>query len=645
MIEPTFDHGEMSAVVRRSMSYGMSYQAETQERWGLKAEDSRSLSDWMQLFYSTVACDIYTGFKHHDMAQEKVKYIADYLARVVTMSCLGEARYVVLCVLHELHVRGKEPATIKRLMDGRVGRWAKALLLSFARGKQPYHSPDYDAARWAALVAEGDDWTDEDLPHIVQLDGGGSRDLAVLSKPPMGLTPLEQARLARSVFVMHTRFCGHQSPGDATDSVAGPLWAHGADLAVRYYAGKMSPMTFIDQVFDAVHNSSSILSKVVVTTNGDLEGWYLNWRQNASLDTLVMGSPRTVRQMFGIEDDDPVVPHLPLALAVRAHGNVSDPHDGAAIEQLTREAAVWWQNAEWQAVGESPGIAAADMFDWVWVVPCDGDTMSNHLTPPPKPWATLEETLAANRDASNKVASGVVHYWTQLPPMLRQWNYNHYRGANSYARAAQARIRAAVSGKYRYLWRPVSVAMPDTGSGARLVELFGTDSNLVTTHRCGLCAGKDRHLPGRLVACRGQFTWDEDLLDGSDCHSYLRGCLCKTLGFGCHEASIGECDECSGGNCYNGYDDCYCCDETCCHEDYVGDSCSADCECDTCMGAYCSQGQRGCCCQENSCCHGYEQGEECDEDCECGPCEDAREEARLAEEAEQEAEQEAAIVG
>lgn len=331
-----------------------------------------------------------------------------------------------------------------------------------------------------------------------------------------------------------------------------------------------------------------------------------------------------------------------------------DPTDTAAIETWTRKLAHWWQHeATWTAIGISPGLEPGFQFESV--APADNYRQPYAYTLPDHQEKNTHllskaEQMQLKWEASNKLAYGHVHYWTRLPDSLREFRYDQLFRAGNRVRESQARIRATMRGRYKYLWRPASFTPQTSTAAEKLVEVFGEAVLLAEPHSCSMCLGKDQHVMSRLrVTVDGLTLTDETKHKqhlGAYCHDGYANCFCSLLEYCCHAATAGECDgedEHEHGNCHVGEYDCYCADEACCHGGYHGDGCDDYCTCPTCEGEYCQQGQGGCTCDEDGeCCHEYATSLECSDECQCTDCEERRAEADA--EAEQEAEEEEVAV-
>lgn len=243
------------------------YELETGRNFDL--EIGSSLATIARNTYGIIALGVISG--KMDLVNTELRSTANAVARALTISCFGESRYSLGCVLTELLARSPKPEELRKRWehgDGLIGRTALAMCLSDPR------------SRGITIYPHG---------------GVVGRDAVNINAiKDMGLTVRQMAHVSRTILISSLRLLRGEQPG-----YAGTLWAYGADLVVRYWTGKLSPMMFLDHVFNLVHNGGQLLNKVYYSSGLSP---FLNTRRHAtpeSVATLV--EPEYALRVFDVD--------------------------------------------------------------------------------------------------------------------------------------------------------------------------------------------------------------------------------------------------------------------------------------------------------------------------------------------------------
>jgi hypothetical protein len=236
------------------------YRVETLKAAGLmKDEDGDSYDSLYRLaqeFYGHLAASILQG--NRNKAMPKIYPIAEKVAAALALSCLGEARYISGCTLNEI------------LMRCPPEKRAAVILGWF---KQIHPDKRNTIGSWHIANVEVNAVQPEKGHVSAHLSA--SRDSAVVPAMPSA----DMARIAYHVLIMSLRLHNTSHAG-----YAGAYWTYGAKMAHEYYTGKLSPVLFLDHVFNLVHNGGGILNKVFDYTHLTS---FLSFRRTASPETLV----------------------------------------------------------------------------------------------------------------------------------------------------------------------------------------------------------------------------------------------------------------------------------------------------------------------------------------------------------------------
>ena len=290
----------------------VSYGSTTLAKHNIKSPYGLSLTQHARAFYGALAAAQITG--NMALAREIIQPIAELFGRALLLSILGEARYEIKCAMHEIIVRAKPEYVTQEL-------WAKSRM-----GR--------------VLLSMGN--TDARLSknHDLQIsrDTAGEALFASM-KPPDGLSPVDMAHLARSVFGLHLAFTGTQN------SVGGAPWYNGADLCWRYLSGKITPIAFVDQVFDTMHNGGPILNK---TMEYNYLSEYLDFRQHATAEQVLAFAPLSVRKQFGM----PESPDLPTVLVRSMQTEAMLEKWRASVPEYNTPVEWWLAEAKYRPIGE-----------------------------------------------------------------------------------------------------------------------------------------------------------------------------------------------------------------------------------------------------------------------------------------------------
>ena len=285
----------IGSYTKKSVAHG--YNRNTLEQLGIEYDVPLVTS--ARRVYTAVAL----GLLHNkmDVAKEIVAERAETMAAQLLMSCIGESRYVSHIYMHSLLYR----------MNNHHGRVVKSSPMGV------FVSKHFDTG---ATV---------------------TRDYAVLGSTAVdeiGGAPYDHVQLARMVRTV-LRDAQRDSAG-----IAGPAWYYGAHLLYQYYSGKISPLVFVDSVFDQIHNNGNILNKVTPRDQYAhlLQSW-LDYKRRASVEDLALWAPNDVRRKMGLaEVEHPIPTGQIVAAAKRRWAYNTRPPGMKKVGRRHQTIAEWW---------------------------------------------------------------------------------------------------------------------------------------------------------------------------------------------------------------------------------------------------------------------------------------------------------------